>query len=124
MEEDGLFVLRTNREIRPIKHSEVCVAAKCKRTKTKTTKKRATKVLVRRRRVGKPTASLTDFIRAEKQKGCPVCALPPDIQAQLRQAPEKKIKIVDRVRWLKEVVRADVTTGDLTRHNAARHDDA
>jgi hypothetical protein len=76
------------------------------------------------RRVNPPQAasSLVDFVQAQRREGCPICALPEGVREQLAEAPEKKIKLADRVKWLREVCGADVTVADVSRHLNARHD--
>ncbi len=75
----------------------------------------------KRKHVVKSTVSLTDFVRKERQKDCLICTLPRAIQDQLMAAPEKKIKLADRVQWLNEVCGVDAKVSDLTKHMNARH---
>lgn len=92
------------------------------KTRRRKTSKKKTQSRTRIKKVRKAAMSLAEFMRAERQKGCPVCALPKHIKEQLQEAPEKKIKVADRVLWLNEVCGADVTISDLTTHVSARHD--
>ena len=65
--------------------------------------------------------SLTEFMKREKRKDCPICKLPEAVQTQLQEAPDKSIKVDLRVKWLREAHGLDIKASDITRHMCGRH---
>ena len=66
--------------------------------------------------------SLEAFVRKSRRKGCPVCALPPNIREQLKAAPAKKIKLEERVDWIKAVTGKSIPGVVIQTHVRGRHD--
>lgn len=71
-----------------------------------------------------PPATLEAFIRAQKQRDCPVCALPLEVRRQLgHPATERGFSRMDQLRWLREGCGAvKVTAEILNKHLSAKHD--
>lgn len=70
----------------------------------------------------KPVRSLTQFVRDQKRKGCPVCALPPALLAEVRSAREKRISRQTVIEWLKVEHGITVPAAAFDSHVNARHD--
>ena len=66
--------------------------------------------------------SLIRFARDKRREGCPVCALSPDIRAQLVEASSRKIPRAVQLEWLRTDVGARITDADLSQHANGRHD--
>ena len=66
--------------------------------------------------------SLTQFVRDQKRKGCPVCALPPDVLSEVRSAREKRISRQTVIEWLKVEHGIAIPSAAFDTHVNARHD--
>jgi len=69
-----------------------------------------------------PPLSLVDFMRKERKESCPVCALPQAVREQLQAAPDKKIKLEKRLKWLVCLGYTKIQQQELTTHLNQRHD--
>lgn len=70
----------------------------------------------------KTPRSLVQFVRDERRKDCKICALPPEVRAQVSQANERKINVAVRVKWLLEDYGISVTRSDFEVHGRGNHD--
>lgn len=70
----------------------------------------------------KAARSLAQFVRDQKRKGCPVCALPPHVLAEVRTAREKRISRQTVIEWLKVEHGISVPSAAFDSHVNARHD--
>lgn len=69
-----------------------------------------------------PSRTLTQFARAKRRVGCPVCALPADVRAQLAGASSRKIPRAVQIDWLTTELSVKITDAHLTAHFGGRHD--
>lgn len=69
----------------------------------------------------KDRISLTDFVKAKKREGCPVCALPGDIREEMSTARKKTIKRGEVLEWL-TALGYDIQAADLDGHYSGKHD--
>jgi hypothetical protein len=67
--------------------------------------------------------SLTDYVKAKRREGCPVCALGTTIIAQMKEASNKKIGRPVVVEWLSDEFGVTVTRADMDSHYNGRHDE-
>lgn len=66
--------------------------------------------------------SLTQFVQDKKRADCPVCALNPDIRAEIQSARTKKIKRETVLEWLRAECGIAINSADFDRHHSARHE--
>lgn len=66
--------------------------------------------------------SLSQFALDQRRAGCPVCALPADVLAEVRSASRRKIPRAVVLEWLHVEHGAKVTAADIAAHVNARHD--
>lgn len=80
--------------------------------------------MARRSSNGDPQ-TLEQFMRAKQRKACKVCALAPEIQAQLgKPASDRGFSRADQVEWLNGAVNAEITRRELDDHINRRHAEA
>jgi len=72
----------------------------------------------------KTKRSLVQFAKDQRRKGCPVCALPAAIRAELAQAREKHIPRSIQLGWLVAEHGIKLTAAQFDSHNSGRHDQA
>lgn len=72
--------------------------------------------------MGKSPTSLVDFVKAKKRAACPVCQLPEEVRAQLKEARSKKITRSVQLEWLRDEVGVEIDDLDLNSHIAGRHE--
>jgi len=70
----------------------------------------------------KHTASLAEFMLNKKRAGCPVCALPIEVYAEIVEAKKRKFKRSDVLEWLATTKHVKLTVTDLDRHYSGRHE--
>lgn len=70
----------------------------------------------------KPSRSLTEFMQAKRRDGCPVCALPPSVREQLKDASKRKITRADQIEWLAAECGVKLTRALFDSHANGRHE--
>lgn len=68
--------------------------------------------------------SLADFLLEKRREGCPICALPDDVKAQLRLASKRSIKRAEQIEWLESEVGVTLTVDQFNAHHSGRHEQA
>jgi hypothetical protein len=66
--------------------------------------------------------SLTDFVKAERRKECPVCQLPEEAREQMRVAQNKSIRRATVIAWLAQAYGVTITDEALNTHYSGKHD--
>lgn len=69
--------------------------------------------------------SLTEFAaaaRAAKRPPCKICALKPELRAQIAQSDRKVANFATVIAWLKAEHRITITLAELQGHSRSRHD--
>lgn len=66
--------------------------------------------------------SLTQFVQDQRRAGCPVCALPADVLAEVRTASRRKIPRAIVLEWLAAEHAQKIAAADMAAHVNARHD--
>ncbi len=68
--------------------------------------------------------SLVQFVRDDRKARCPVCKLPTEIRAQLREAKDKRISVATQLHWLKEEYKIVLTVEQINAHRGGRHEES
>lgn len=72
--------------------------------------------------VGKSSLTMKAFALDEKRAVCPVCALPADVRAELRNPVNSEIKTDQRLRYIAAACGATITRAELDAHRNGRHE--
>lgn len=70
----------------------------------------------------RPARSLAQFVADQRRAGCPVCALPPDVLADVKTASRRKIPKSVVLEWLASEHGRTISAQDMAAHVNARHD--
>ena len=71
----------------------------------------------------KEARSLLRYVKDKRREGCPVCKLPPDTLAQLRDAAAKKVSVTLQLDWLRHEIGVTITSEQINSHRGGRHEE-